>query len=77
MQGASAARNVAKAPSKLPGEAKAASDLTLDPPFCVSLPVLINPLPPPRLPAPESSTPPKVLGDMEQLVIIPLVRWSR
>lgn len=38
MQGASAARNVAKAPSKLPGEAKAASDLTLDPPFCVSLP---------------------------------------
>lgn len=47
----SAARNVAKAPSKLPGEAKAASDLTLDPPFCVSLPVLINPLPPPRLPA--------------------------
>lgn len=39
MQGASAARNVAKAPSKLPGEAKAASDLTLDPPFCVSLPI--------------------------------------
>lgn len=60
MQGASAARNVAKAPSKLPGEAKAASDLTLDPPFCVSLPVLINPLPPPRLPAPESSTPPNI-----------------
>lgn len=69
MQCASAARNVAKAPSKLPGEARPLRTWPWrkDPMLC--LPRVDSPALAPSL---RSSW-----SDMEQLEIIPLVRWSR